>query len=381
MHSQNVSTTPEDKTQFFVPIMEHPSTMPGKEILPDNNERVITDKSYCNGLPIKDFDVSNPIPNQGIIVFVNKYKDLLWVKNAHWVDEENNGNGSLRLFQEGDAELLMLREGKWYYHFGYSISEATSFGWNIYSRSDGQFELGLVGGNRTLYALEELPYKMPEDRFKVELIDYNGRKANYHGQMENNLPNGFGFIDSLNVVLEFGFWKRALNGQLVYTSLSNSIKDKINDDEQFWGIFPFDNWILFQSLEKIYAYNTKTKSFTIVDPKSTILKAFKTSNGIYFQTAKGLYEIDQGKSKLFLSNDIINQNKVINILDTAEGLLLVTQKQGIFRYQNGLLTRFITNIDAEIQQSNIYSSQVLSDESIALGSISMVSLFYRKKEN
>lgn len=205
------------------------------------------------------------------------------------------------------------------------------------------------------------------------LLEFNGSKW-----ILNPSPNET-IIRSVNCIndriytgsfMEFGFWKRAQNGKLVYTSLSNSIKDKINEDEQFWGIFPFDNWILFQSLEKIYAYNTKTKSFTIVDPKSTILKAFKTSNGIYFQTAKGLYEIDQGKSKLFLSNDIINQNKVINILDTAEGLLLVTQKQGIFRYQNGLLTRFITNIDAEIQQSNIYSSQVLSDESIALGSIS-----------
>ena len=170
--------------------------------------------------------------------------------------------------------------------------------------------------------------------------------------------------------MEFGYWQRAINGQLSYTSLSNSIKDKINDDEQFWGIFPFDNWILFQSLEKIYAYNTKSKLFTVIDPKSTINKVFKTTNGIYFQTTKGLYEIDQGKSKLFLSNEIINQNKLINIFDTNDGLILVTQKQGIFKYQNTILTKFITNVDAEIQQSNIYSSQMLSDESIALGSIS-----------
>jgi AraC family transcriptional regulator, chitin signaling transcriptional activator len=205
------------------------------------------------------------------------------------------------------------------------------------------------------------------------LLEFNGSKW-----ILNPSPNET-IIRSVNCIndriytgafMEFGFWKRDQKGQLVYESLSNSIKDKINDDEQFWGIFPFDNWILFQSLEKIYAYNTKTKSFTIVNPNSTILKAFKTTNGIYFQTSNGLYEIDQGKSKLFLNNDIINQNKVINIFDTTEGLLLVTQKQGIFRYQNGALSRFTTNVDAEIQQSNIYSSQILSDESIALGSIS-----------
>ena len=205
------------------------------------------------------------------------------------------------------------------------------------------------------------------------LLEFNGSKWILNPSPNETIIRSVNFINDriyTGAFMEFGYWKRALNGQLAYTSLSNSIKDKINDDEQFWGIFPFDNWILFQSLEKIYAYNTKTKSFTIIDPKSTILKAFKTTNGIYFQTAKGLFEIDQGKSKLFLSNEIINQNKVINILDTPDGLLLVTQKQGIFKYQNGVLTRFITNIDTEIQQSNIYSSQVLSDESIALGSIS-----------
>lgn len=205
------------------------------------------------------------------------------------------------------------------------------------------------------------------------LLEFNGSKW-----ILNPSPNET-IIRSVNCIndriytgafMEFGFWKRDKKGQLVYESLSTSIKDKINDDEQFWGIFPFDNWILFQSLEKIYAYNTKTQSFNIIKTNGTILKAFKTSNGIYFQTTKGLYEIDQGKSKLFLSNQIINQNKLINVFDTAEGLLMVTQKQGIFCYQNGTLSKFVTNVDAEIQQSNIYSSQILSDESIALGSIS-----------
>ena len=205
------------------------------------------------------------------------------------------------------------------------------------------------------------------------LLEFNGSKWILHPSPNETIIRSVKCINDkiyTGAFMEFGFWQRALNGHLSYTSLSNAIKDKINDDEQFWGIFPFDNWILFQSLEKIYAYNTKTKLFTVIDPKSTINKVFKTTNGIYFQTTKGLYEIDQGKSKLFLSNEIINQNKLINIFDTNEGLILVTQKQGIFKYQNTILTKFITNIDAEIQQSNIYSSQMLSDESIALGSIS-----------
>jgi DNA-binding CsgD family transcriptional regulator len=205
------------------------------------------------------------------------------------------------------------------------------------------------------------------------LLEFNGSKWVLNPSPNETIIRSVKCIQDkiyTGAFMEFGYWQRSDNGELFYTSLSKNIKSKINDDEQFWGIFPFDNWILFQSLEKIYAYNTKTKLFTIIEPKSTINKAFKTSNGIYFQTPKGLFEIDQGKSKLFLSNDIINQNKLINIFETSDGLLLVTQKQGILKYKNGVLSKFQTNIDAEIQQSNIYSSQLLSDESVALGSIS-----------
>ena len=205
------------------------------------------------------------------------------------------------------------------------------------------------------------------------LLEFNGSKWRLNPSPNETIIRSVKCINDkiyTGAFMEFGFWERGVNGQLFYTSLSKAIKDKINDDEQFWGIFPFDNWILFQSLEKIYAYNTKTKEFTIIDPKSTINKAFKTSNGIYFQTTKGLYEIDQGKSKLFLSNEIVNQNKLINIYYANDELILVTQKQGIYKYKNGVLNKFTTTIDSEIQQSNIYSSQLLSDESIALGSIS-----------
>ena len=205
------------------------------------------------------------------------------------------------------------------------------------------------------------------------LLEFNGSKWTLFPSPNETIIRSVKCINDkiyTGAFMEFGYWQRSANGELNYTSLSNSIKSKIKDDEQFWGILPFDNYILFQSLEKIYAYNLKSKTFTIIQPKSTILKAFKTANGIYFQTKDGLFEIDQGKSKLFLSNQIINQNKLINIYDSSKGVILVTQKQGVFLYQNGIVNKFITDIDTQIQQSNIYSSQLLSDESIALGSIS-----------
>ncbi|WP_339835663.1 triple tyrosine motif-containing protein, partial [uncultured Flavobacterium sp.] len=130
------------------------------------------------------------------------------------------------------------------------------------------------------------------------------------------------------------------------------------------------NWILFQSLQKRYAYNTKTKEFSIIAPKAFIFKAYKTSDGIFFQTNEGLFEIEKGKSKLFLNDPIVKDNKIINLIESNEGLLFVTQMQGIFSYKNGQLNRYLTNVDNELKQSSIYNSEVLNDGSFTLGTIS-----------
>lgn len=205
------------------------------------------------------------------------------------------------------------------------------------------------------------------------LLEFNGSKWTLYPSSNETIVRSVHCINNKiysGAYMEFGFWERQADGLLKYHSLSDSIKDKIQDDEQFWGIFPYDNWILFQSLERIYAYNLKTKQFSIIVPEGKIYKAFKTSTGIFFQTKKGLFEIEQGKSKIFLDHPIINENRIINILDAKNGLLLVTQKQGIFTLKGNKLERFNTNVDSEIQQSNIYSSQLLSNQNIALGSIS-----------
>lgn len=205
------------------------------------------------------------------------------------------------------------------------------------------------------------------------LLEFNGSSWTLYPSPNETIIRSVKCIDDkvyTGSYMEFGYWERQKSGQLKYYSLSESIKDKLLDDEQFWGILPYDNWILFQSLQKIYAYNIKTKQFSIIFPKNFINKVYKTSNSIFFQTNEGLFEIEKGKSKLFLNNEIIKENKIVNLIETKEGILLITQKQGIYRYSNTNLKKFETNVDDELRQSSIYSCEVLSDGSFALGTIS-----------
>lgn len=206
------------------------------------------------------------------------------------------------------------------------------------------------------------------------LLEFNGSNWTLYKSPNETI------IRSVNVIgnkiftgcyMEFGFWNRQNNGRLTYTSLSKKIKSKILDDEQFWNIINYDQWVIFQSLSRIYIYDTKTSLFRIIIPKNNILKSFKTSNSIYYQTSNdGLYEIENGKSKLVTNNSVIKNNKIVNIFSIDEGLLIHTQFNGFFKLIDGNLTKFNTEADSEIAASSIYSSQILDDGSFAVGTIS-----------
>ena len=65
--------------------------------------------------------------------------------------------------------------------------------------------------------------------------------------------------------MEFGFWKRQDDGRLKYTSLSKSIKSRLLTDEIFWNIISYDHWVVFQSLNRIFIYDSKKGNFTSSD--------------------------------------------------------------------------------------------------------------------
>ncbi|WP_433816312.1 triple tyrosine motif-containing protein [Flavobacterium johnsoniae] len=206
------------------------------------------------------------------------------------------------------------------------------------------------------------------------LLEYNGTSWQlYPGPNET-------IIRSVKVIgnkvytgsyMNFGFWTRQADGKLKYTSLSDSIKNKILDDEQFWNILKYDHWILFQSLNRIYIYDTKTMQFKIIAPKNGVVKSFASTNAIYFQTLKeGLFEIESGKAKLVSDDPILKKFTVANVFAADEGLVIQTQLDGIHKLTGNSLRRIVTDVDAELKASFVYSSQRLQDGSFALGTVS-----------
>jgi len=171
--------------------------------------------------------------------------------------------------------------------------------------------------------------------------------------------------------MEFGFWTRQPNNQLKYTSLSSKIKNKIIDDEQFWNILTYDQWIIFQSLDQIYIYDTTKDTFSIIKPKNQILKAFEANNSLYFQvTSEGLFEIENGKSKLVSNNSIVVNNKIVAVFYIDQGLLLETQINGFYTFIDSKFEPYFSEINTQIASSSVYSCKQLSDRGFAVGTVS-----------
>ncbi len=130
---------------------------------------------------------------------------------------------------------------------------------------------------------------------------------------------------------EFGYWVKDEFLNLKYTSLSREIKNKLLEDEQFWNIIGYQQWILFQSLHRIYIFDTVQNTFRIINSKPNLPKIFPVGNQIYFQKKdEGVFRLENGKTLLISDAPVLRDNIIINIFDYRNKLLIQTQEKGFY---------------------------------------------------
>ena len=113
------------------------------------------------------------------------------------------------------------------------------------------------------------------------LLEFNGAKWKLNTSLNGSVVRSVKVIDGLiytGCYMDFGFWEKDLFGDLNYTSLIPKLHQELIEDEQFWNIQEFRDWILFQSLDRIYIYNTKKETFNIVEAKSLRANIFIERN-------------------------------------------------------------------------------------------------------
>lgn len=237
----------------------------------------------------------------------------------------------------------------------------------IYSSND-------YGGENQNWSFAQTKNKYMYVANNEGLLEFNGANWNLYPSPNSTIIRCVKFLGNLiytGSYREFGYWEKNDLGILVYQSLSQKFDVKFYEDEEIWNIHHIEDWILFQSLNRIFIYNIKNESISSINSEGGVYKMFKTSNNIFFQdTYANLFEIRNQKPVLIIDSQVLENNLLVNIFDVDEKLLMLTETDGFFFYDGKSIKKWNIPADKELDKLKIYSTTILKDGAYLLGSIS-----------
>lgn len=215
------------------------------------------------------------------------------------------------------------------------------------------------------------------------LLEFNGAYWKHYLSPNESIMRSVEIVDDLiytGSYMEFGYWKKNELETLEYTSLSQQINVPLIEDEEFWNIISIDDSMVFQSLQRIYIYNVNDGSVNVIDSDSRITKIFKMDHEVYFQRlGEGIYRINDGKAILFLDDDIVKKNEIINIFGYRQEVLILTKNNGFYDVTDNKITKSKTLSNEILSEVSIYDAIKLKDNNFALGTIANGLLILSKK--
>jgi|TARA_B110000914_G_scaffold223514_1_gene239150 DNA-binding CsgD family transcriptional regulator len=217
------------------------------------------------------------------------------------------------------------------------------------------------------------------------LLTYNGARWKLYKSANSSIVRSVRVIEDkiyTGSYMDFGYWESNKLGILEYSSITKNEKVPLAEDEEFWNILELDRWILFQSLDRIYIYDTKLKTIDIIKSKTTITKIYKVNNEIYYQKIyEGIYKLKNDEEILITDNPLLKNNILINIFSINNELLFQTKELGFFIKQNGkFIKEWDSKLNTKLSNYSIYNSLQLKNGDFILGTVSNGIIYVNTKK-
>ena len=174
---------------------------------------------------------------------------------------------------------------------------------------------------------------------------------------------------------DFGYWEKDISGNHIYVSLVNENELTVDNDEEFWNILYYDDWLIFQSYKRLIMYNEVSREIKTFEPSKNIFNSFIVEKRIYYTLSSGLYTIENGNEKL-ISNDtrLKNRNQyphILNIFKKDNSILIVTDKLEFLELlPNGnLIDLYSLSTNPLFSGISVFKTIRLKDGGFAIGTV------------
>ncbi|MCW5518509.1 LuxR family transcriptional regulator [Aureitalea sp. L0-47] len=205
------------------------------------------------------------------------------------------------------------------------------------------------------------------------LLEYNGARWTLYPTPNETILRSVKSIGKriyTGCYMDFGYWEYDNKGNLNYTSLVKKEELDMIVDEQIWNIINHDEWILFQSLNRIYLYHVINESISFLEVENTITKLFEIENDFYFQVLnEGLFAIENKRSKLISDDPVLKENVLVNMFMRNDDVVFLTASKGFYTIADKNVKPWSVPADPVLEGLSIYSSIRLSNGDMILGTI------------
>ena len=229
-------------------------------------------------------------------------------------------------------------------------------------QADNQNWMLTQGADKTIYAANN-----------KGLLVFNGAQWDLHPSPNGTIVRGVKAVDDkvyTGAYMDFGVWKKDSTGVLQYTSIVAGQKVVMVEDEHIWNIEQYRQYVLFQSLDRIYIYDTVTGSVQMIAPDGQVLRLFLVDEELFFQVkGEGLFSIEKGQPNLYNSSPLVKQERLINLFRIEGQLIGITATKGFYTLdkQDSISWGILDN--TSLQEFTIYSAIQRNNGSIVLGTI------------
>ncbi|MRX69500.1 Y_Y_Y domain-containing protein [Flavobacterium resistens] len=165
---------------------------------------------------------------------------------------------------------------------------------------------------------------------------------------------------------DFGYAIQLPNGQYQYTSLVKLLPESARNFGDVIHTIIRNNEVIFFSYEEIFIYNNN--KIKVLKSKEKFDDFFEVNKEIYIShNTKGLLKLKGDKLIPVTNGEKFAGMKIRKMFETQNGLLLFTQKNGLFTFKDNQVKPFLSEADNLLKQNQISVAVELSDGYFGIG--------------